>query len=115
MSETNSSTTTPTPDDVSRKQTTDVYHTALVRAFLFQVLFAVLASLILDGGIFRRFFWWRVSPLLVGCTRHLDATAGSVGVQLSSLRSPDRVRALLAGRHVVARRHAAQPGHALIS
>ena len=56
MSETNSSTTTPPPDDVPPKPTPDVYHTALVRAFLFQVLFAVLASLILDGGIFRQFF-----------------------------------------------------------
>lgn len=56
MSETNSSTTTASPDDARPKQSSDVYHTALVRAFLFQVLFAVLASLILDGGIFRRFF-----------------------------------------------------------
>ncbi len=56
MSEINSSTTTPPPHDVPSKQTTGVYHTALVRAFLFQILFAMLASLILDGGIFRRFF-----------------------------------------------------------
>ena len=57
MSESNSSMpTTPPPHDVPPKPTSDVYHTALVRAFLFQVLFAVLASLILDGGIFRRFF-----------------------------------------------------------
>lgn len=56
MSETNSSTTTPPPQDVPTTQPPDVYRTALVRAFLFQVLFAVLASLMLDGGIFRRFF-----------------------------------------------------------
>ncbi len=34
----------------------DVYHSALVRAFLFQVFFALLASVMLDGGIFRRVF-----------------------------------------------------------
>ena len=33
-----------------------VYRSALVRAFLWQVLFALLASLMLDGGIFRRVF-----------------------------------------------------------
>lgn len=35
---------------------TSLYHTALVRAFIFQVFFALLASLILDGGIVRRAF-----------------------------------------------------------
>jgi hypothetical protein len=34
----------------------DVYRSALVRAFLWQVFFALLASLMLDGGIFRRVF-----------------------------------------------------------
>ena len=34
----------------------EVYRSALVRAFLFQVFFALLASLMLDGGIFRRVF-----------------------------------------------------------
>ncbi len=48
MSETNSSTAIPSPPNV--------YHTALVRACIFQVLFVLLASLILDSGIFRRFF-----------------------------------------------------------
>jgi hypothetical protein len=39
-----------------RELTTRLYHTALVRAFLFQVFFVVLASLILDGGIVARAF-----------------------------------------------------------
>ncbi len=34
----------------------DVYHSALVRAFVFQVFFALLACRVLDGGIFRRVF-----------------------------------------------------------
>lgn len=39
-----------------RELETGRYHTALVRAFLFQVFFALLACLILDGGIVRRAF-----------------------------------------------------------
>ena len=57
MSESNSSVpTTPPLHDVTSKPTSDVHHTALLRAFLFQVGFALLASLMLDGGIFRRFY-----------------------------------------------------------
>lgn len=37
-------------------RSTSLYHTALVRAFIFQVALALLASLILDGGIVRRAF-----------------------------------------------------------
>ncbi|MBM3971841.1 MAG: hypothetical protein FJ302_18570 [Planctomycetes bacterium] len=39
-----------------QKRATSLYHTALVRALIFQVALAALASLILDGGIFRRAF-----------------------------------------------------------
>lgn len=39
-----------------RELATGLYHTALVRAFVFQVFFALLACLILDGGIVRRAF-----------------------------------------------------------
>lgn len=39
-----------------RELITGLYHTALVRAFIFQVFFALLACLILDGGIVRRAF-----------------------------------------------------------
>jgi len=57
MSESDSSTSTTQPTrEVLPKQTSDVFHTALVRAFLFQVAFALLACLMLDGGIFRRFY-----------------------------------------------------------
>lgn len=57
MSDPNSSmSTTPPLSEMPLKQTSDIYHTALVRAFLFQVGFALLACLMLDGGIFRRFY-----------------------------------------------------------
>lgn len=43
-----------TPTIQTSSPASDVYHTALVRALLFQVFFALLASLMLDGGVFRR-------------------------------------------------------------
>lgn len=63
---------TPSPQEMTTRATTDVYHSAIVRALIYQILFAFLASLILDGGIFRRFFggvavlyWFGVLVLLI--------------------------------------------------
>ena len=44
------------PQSSPQSAVSDVYHSALVRALVFQGLFAVLACLMLDGGIFRRGF-----------------------------------------------------------
>lgn len=58
-------------DDQKQKRATSLYHTALVRAFIFQVSLAVLASLILDGGIVRRAFcgasigYWIIAVMLL--------------------------------------------------
>ncbi len=41
---------TATPGSKSPSAPSDIYHTALVRALIFQVFFVLLASLILDGG-----------------------------------------------------------------
>ena len=49
-------TETVSPQSRPESQVSDVYHSALVRALVIQGLFAVLACLMLDGGIFRRAF-----------------------------------------------------------
>ncbi len=45
---------TTTPLTTRESPPTDVYHSALVHAFVLQAFFALLACLMLDGGIFRR-------------------------------------------------------------
>ena len=57
MSDSNSTISiTPSPVEVPRKQSPDAYQSALFHAFLFQLAFALLASLMLDGGTFRRLY-----------------------------------------------------------
>lgn len=69
------------PVTATNQTASDVYHTALLRAFLFQVFFALLAGLMLDGGFFRRAFGFVSVGFWIGAACVLLVRPGEWGLR----------------------------------